>query len=252
MDIGWIDLILFVVLVAITEISFLTGYRRFKKDKRVGSTQTSTLSAMQTLLALLMAFTVSMATVRFETRRFNLATETNAIGTAYRRAALLKEPHRGQIRGKLRAYVDNRIEFYRLPYDAPDLERLNREALALQGESWEYVSELAQKDPNPVTVGPLLSALNDMVTLQEKPSSAFENHVPDSIIFLIMTAAFILMGYLGYLNGLSGIRHFEGTLVLAVMFTLTVTVILDLDRPRRGSINVGYEGLMRLRDRFSR
>ena len=61
------------------------------------------------LLALLVAFTFSIALERFDTRRVNVLNEANAIGTTYLRAQLLDEPHRARVSKLLAAYTDTRV-----------------------------------------------------------------------------------------------------------------------------------------------
>ena len=57
------------------------------------------------LLALMLAFTFSMALTRFEARRDALLNEANAIGTTALRARLLPEPQRSETLKLLREYV---------------------------------------------------------------------------------------------------------------------------------------------------
>src|SRR3954452_2841676 len=71
--------------------------------------QGTMISAVLGLLALLVAFTFSIAIDRFDTRRANVLNEANAIGTTYLRAQLLEQPYRGRISQLLIRYTDNRL-----------------------------------------------------------------------------------------------------------------------------------------------
>ena len=62
------------------------------------------------LLALMLAFTFSMALSRFEARRDAVLNEANAIGTTALRARLLPEPQRSETLKLLREYVHIRLE----------------------------------------------------------------------------------------------------------------------------------------------
>ena len=67
-------------------------------DQAEGRNQESYLvGSMLGFLALLMAFSFSMALDRYEERRHLVIQEANAIGTAYLRTQLLDEPHRGRL-----------------------------------------------------------------------------------------------------------------------------------------------------------
>src|SRR5688572_28662020 len=69
-----------------------------------GGQETSIVSGLLGLLALLLAFTFSLAIDRFEIRRQLVIADSNAVGTAYLRAQLLPEPHRTRLSGILVDY----------------------------------------------------------------------------------------------------------------------------------------------------
>ena len=76
------------VVLALSEIGWQLGVRA---EGRGSSNLTTLESAMLGLLALMIAFTFSMALSRFETRRDAVLNEANAIGTTALRARLLPE-----------------------------------------------------------------------------------------------------------------------------------------------------------------
>src|SRR5271156_316777 len=80
--------------------------------------QTATL----TLLGLIIGFSFSMATTRYDLRKNYEEAEANAIGTEYVRADLLPEADAAPIRAMLRQYTDLRIQFY----DIRDRDQLPR------------------------------------------------------------------------------------------------------------------------------
>src|SRR3974390_1366766 len=97
---------LFAILV-VSEIGWQLGIR----TKSGSSGNIATLeSAMLGLLALMLAFTFSMALSRFEARRDAVLNEANAIGTTALRARLLPDPQRSETLKLLREYVHIRIE----------------------------------------------------------------------------------------------------------------------------------------------
>ena len=77
------------------------------------------LSAALTLLALILAFSFSMAITRYDLRKNYEEAEANAIGTAYVRADLLPAADAAKVRELLRRYLDQRVLFYRTPDEAP-------------------------------------------------------------------------------------------------------------------------------------
>ncbi len=71
------------------------------------------LAATLTLLGLIIGFSFSMATERYDQRKNYEEAEANAIGTEYVRADLLPAADVARIRALLRNYLDQRILFYR-------------------------------------------------------------------------------------------------------------------------------------------
>ena len=96
--------------------------------------QTATL----TLLALIIGFSFSMATTRYDLRKSYEEAEANAIGTEYVRAGLLPPANAAGVRDQLRRYTDLRIAFYRTrnPWE---LQRINADTAQVQTEMWAKV-----------------------------------------------------------------------------------------------------------------
>ena len=70
------------------------------------------LAASLTLLGLIIGFSFSMATNRYDQRKNYEEAEANAIGTEYIRADLLPATKAERVRLLLRKYTDQRILFY--------------------------------------------------------------------------------------------------------------------------------------------
>ena len=70
------------------------------------------LAATLTLLGLIIGFTFSMATNRYDQRKNYEEAEANAIGTEYVRADLLPAADAARVRALLGKYLDQRVLFY--------------------------------------------------------------------------------------------------------------------------------------------
>ena len=98
------------VVLTLSEIGWQLGVRA---EGRGSSNLTTLESAMLGLLALMIAFTFSMALSRFDLRRDALLNEANVIGTTALRARLLPEPHRTETLKLLQEYVQIRLDIAR-------------------------------------------------------------------------------------------------------------------------------------------
>jgi hypothetical protein len=88
--------------------------------------------------------------------------------------------------------------------------------------------------------------MNEVIDVKGEHDAAVANHVPESVLLLLFGFAVLTSGVLGYGNGLSGSRALGTAAILALLITLVILVIVDLDRPRRGLIQVSQESMINL------
>ena len=111
------------------------------------------VTATLTLLGLIIGFSFSMATIRYDQRKNYEEAEANAIGTEYVRAELLPAADAAKVRTQLRKYLDLRIAFYRTRHGI-ELERINADTTKLQTEMWSAVQVPALAQPTPLWPSP--------------------------------------------------------------------------------------------------
>jgi hypothetical protein len=101
---------LFVGMLLFLEIGRRFGSRRLKEDAGgTGEGVTTVDGAVFALLGLLIAFTFSGASARFDHRRELIVEEANAVGTAYLRLDLLPAAAQPPLRESFRRYLDSRL-----------------------------------------------------------------------------------------------------------------------------------------------
>jgi hypothetical protein len=191
------------------------------------------------LLGLLVAFTFSGASARFDARRELIVEETNDIGTAYLRLDLLTPETQPALRESFRRYLDARIEVYR---KLPDVEAAKDElarANALQTDIWSK-AVVASRAPDAAPSAPmlLLPALNAMIDVTTTRFMATQMHPPVvvfAMLFGLALAAALLAGY-----GMTGgaLRTWVHMIGFALVMSIAVYVILDIEYPRFGLIRV--------------
>src|SRR5205809_1283443 len=105
---------LFFGMLLFLEIGRRIGIRRMKEDSgTTGEGVGAVDGAVFALLGLLIAFTFSGASSRFDTRRQLIVEETNDIGTAYLRLDLLPADVQPALRERFQRYFDSLLELYR-------------------------------------------------------------------------------------------------------------------------------------------
>jgi hypothetical protein len=195
------------------------------------------LSAILGLLALLLGFTYSLAINRFEIRRELVLQEANAVGTAYLRAQLLEEPHRGRISKLLEDYAANRISLAKAGATRAMLARNDHlivQLWAAEGPALESIKTL------PFSIS-LLDAMNEVINMDAARKAARGVHIPGEVFVLLVLYMLVAAAALGYV--LSGPRERVTAAILLALFTLALLLVIDIDGPTRGSIRE-WEGPM--------
>jgi hypothetical protein len=236
------------VYLMFIEVGFRLGRKsggRGDDDVRnhVGALQAATLL----LLALLLGFTFAMAVSRFDTRKALVVEEANAIGTTLLRARFLPESQRREVAELLEEYVSVRLAFYQAGIDPQRLQAASDAAARLDTRLWAVAVAVAARAERSVPVGLFIQSLNDLIDDNEKRRVALENHVPESVILLLFIVSCVALGFVAYGCGLTGRRHFVMNAIFAMLIAMVITVIMDIDRPRRGLVTVSQDSMVRLR-----
>jgi len=202
----------------------------------VGSLETSVFA----LLGLLIAFTFSGALNRYDVRRAQIVDEANAIGTAWLRIDVLPAAAQPQLRETFREYVDARIATYR---KLPDLDAARGElarSQQLQSAIWsQAVAALRLPDARPSGEVVLLPALNAMFDITTVRVAATQMHPPTIIYAMLLGLALASALLAGYQAAGAATYDWVHGLGFAAMVSLTLFVILDIEYPRSGFVNLG-------------
>lgn len=235
--------VVFILLIAagviVYEIGFRIGrwYQRRTPDEKEGLTG-MLVGSLLGLLALLLAFSVGMASDRFDTRRKLNVDEANTIGTTYLRAGYLDEPYHTEIRNLLREYVPLQIFVANHEITQTNLEHSSE----LLDQMWAATEELARQNPNSETVALFIETMNEMIdTHQSRMIASIYARVPETILYVLIIGSILTIGMIGYNAGLLEKRSLTGAIVLVIVVVTVITLIIDLDRPRDGLLTVSQQ-----------
>lgn len=230
-----------VLILAASEIGRRIGMRASAR----GGGDISTLeSAVLGLMALMIGFTFAMALSRFETRRDAVLGEANAIGTTALRARLLPQPQREQVLKLLRDYVTIRLDITRRPVPGAELTAAIGKSNAIQEALWQQAQSLSAKDPNMVPTGVFIQTLNEMIDEQGKRLAALRNRVPNVVMLALFGIAAVGAAFTGYGMGLEARRARLPLYLMALLLSAVILLILDLDRPNPGFIEVSQQPMI--------
>jgi len=201
-------------------------------------------AATLTLLGLIIGFSFSMATSRYDLRKNYEEEEANAIGTEYARAGLLPAAESSAVRGQLAKYLGVRISFYTVRGDDA-LHHVNEDTAHLQTDMWNAVEGSAHAQPTPI-VALAVSGMNDVLNSQGYAQAAAWNRIPTSAWALMIAIAVCGCFLVGYGIRQTSARGRTVLIVLPLVVSIALLLIADIDSPRRGLIHVVPQNLLSL------
>ncbi len=243
-----IALVLFTLTAVAIERSYRYGIKsKHKNNSTYKSHVDAVLTSLLSLLALLLAFTFSIALQRYDSRSDAVVDEANAIGTTYLRSALLPSEIRNEAARIIGEYLDVRVKASSLTLDQIS-ERgvLLNQATQLQTVLWNQAIKAAEIEPNPVTSGLYIQALNELIDAYGRRIASIDRHVPESVLFLLSIVFIVVGGISGYAQGIASQRPTFINYLSVGLFVLIVFLVIDLDHPRRGLIKVSQQSLLDL------
>src|SRR5215467_172251 len=228
-----------ILFVAAAELGSRHG-RRFRGTEKPEDMTTLTASALG-LLALLLAFSLSHALSRYETRRSLIVDEANAIESTAHLAAMLPVQVQPAILSVLREYVAVRTGLGR-PYDPAKLERDATVSRELLTKLWEQA--VAVSEPQSLPAHRFINALEELTRVQERRLISMHYYVPNAVLFMLLGLAMVAIGFTGYQSGLTHSRLHGATLIMAATIAVVIVLVVDLDQPARGLIRVPTQALV--------
>jgi hypothetical protein len=234
------------VIFGVTVLGLVSGRYLRKHSETLREPFGVLQAALLGLVGLILAFGLTLAVGRYESRRDAVVNDANAIGTTYLRAQMLAEPTRSRSLVLLVRYTDTSI---RLSHAIPGSAAQRKEVAdgsALQRKLWRLAGEALTAAP--IETGPRLyiESLNNMIDMQGVRVSALNNRVPGAVLGLEVLGAAAALGLLAVYLSIIG-RGVTTVLMVAGLITLLLLVTFDLDRPTRGLIRIPSEPLTSLR-----
>ncbi len=233
--------VLFGAIMAFLEIGRRLAIRRHaldpeREEKGIGAVE----GAIFGLMGLLIAFTFSGAGERFEHRRELITQESNAIGTAWLRIDLLPADTQPAMRQLFREYLNTRLAIYEKisSGDVDGSRAANARSVEMQEKIWNLgVIDTRAREQNTVSTL-FLPALNDMFDITTTRAVAAESHPPPIIYAMLLGLALLCSLLAGFDMAENKTRNWVHTIGFALIMTIAIYVIVDLEYPRLGFIRI--------------
>jgi len=236
------------LVVAAIEGGYRLGRAAHSRSKDEKEAPVSAIAAtILALLAFIMAFTFGIVSDRYDARKALVREEANAIRTAWSRSDFLPEPDRAEAVRLLRDYVDLRVA----AVQSRDIARLRAsvvESERIQRKLWDMAVANARKDMNSDVAALYIESLNEMANLHaSRVSVGLHMRIPSGIWLALYALVIVSMLAVGYHAAIAGSRRSWMMLILALSFSMVITLIAALDRTEGGYLPVSQQPLEDLR-----
>ncbi len=221
------------------------SFRRRRRDPEEAEREDFgvVVAGTMTLLALIIGFSFSMASSRYDQRKNLEESEANAIGTEYVRADFLPAADAARVRSLLRNYLDQRVSFYETR-DGRKLQQIGAATAQLENDLWSAVRGPAAGQPTPL-VTTAVTGMNDVLNSKGYTQAAWLNRIPLAAWDLMIAMAVCCNLLIGY-----GARRGEAKtiplLVLPFIVSISFALIANIDSPRGGLVRVHPQNLASL------
>lgn len=220
------------------------GNRFGRRRSATASPQEHVLSGVMGLLALLIAFTFGMALDRYETRRELVVAEANAISTAAMRVQLLDPPAATRLSELLRRYAETRLKYGLATAAEKPIHQ------AASSDLRDLIQQEAIAAVRPIRETPLaamiVTSMNEFLDLGTTREATIDSRLPASVVVALGVFALVAAGLLGSTLAVAGRSDRTLSALLFALLTLAFAMVLDLDRPQRGAIQISQEPMARL------
>ena len=230
-----------IVLVA-AEVGFRIGMWLQRRDPSSGKVTLTgaVVGGMLGLMAFLLAFSIGIVIGQHNGRKAMVVTEANAIGTAYLRAGFLSESDRTSTRELLREYVEVRLA---IASDQTLFDSAMKRSGEIQGQLWTIVEDNVREGNESAIMALFVDSINEVIDVHSLRLAAVDLRLPRLLGTVLYAATILSFLLVGVASSSDGKRDFVTILLFALAFVAVFIIIVDLDRPQQGLLNVSQTAL---------
>jgi hypothetical protein len=234
------------VVVAI-EVGYRIGKSAHRKSEDEKEAPVSAIAAtVLALLAFMLAFTFGIVSDRYDTRRALVREQAVAIRTAYSRSDFLPEPSRDQSKALYNDYIALIIQTGSSGISANIPAQLSQ-LRSIQDQLWDIAVEHVRSGDNSDISAMYVESINDMANvLATRVTVALQARMPTGFWVVLYVLVVLGMIAVGYQTAIAASRRSWAMVLMALSFSIVITLIAALDDPERGYLPVSQRPLIDL------
>ena len=236
----YIGTVIAVLLAA--EIGFRIGMWAKRRDpaSKKPAMAGAVVGGMLGLMAFLLAFCIGIVINQHNGRKAMVVTEANAVGTAYLRAGFLNESDQSLTRELLKEYVEIRLA---AASDPSLIESTLRRSEEIHAQLWSIIEQVASNDGDSELFALFVESINEVIDVHSLRLAAIEQRLPRQLGIVLYAATLLSFLLVGVASSADGERNLMAILLFALAFVAVFMIIVDLDRPQEGLLNVSQTAL---------
>jgi len=235
-----IALLLFIGMLLFLEIGRRIALRATSRIGDAARTGVGVVdSAVYAVLALLLGFIFNGAMSRFDARRQLVVQEASAMSTAWQRIEVLPSAAQASTRAAFSRYVDAVTGVHVTSPGSPPFQRHWSDIAPAQNDLWtrSVAASLADAAGEKARML-LLPSLNEMFDSVDRELQATRNHPPKIIWVMLLVSALAASMFAGYSMANQQARNWLFTTGTAATIAIVMYVVVQLEYPRLGIVNV--------------
>lgn len=129
--------------------------------------------------------------------------------------------------------------------ESDEILELVKRSDAITMELWSIAEDLARAEPLSNVVALYIEALNDTIDVnEERIIAGLYARVPETVLVLLIIGSVLTLGMVGYGAGLTRRRSPLTAVVMIIVLGAVITLVVDLDRPQGGFLDVSQQPLL--------
>jgi CDP-diglyceride synthetase len=232
------------LVVGAIEVGYLLGKTSRRKSTDEKESPVSAIAGtVLALLAFILAFTFGIVSDRYDSRRELVRDQASAIRTAYSRSDMLPEPGRDASKDLYNEYIATLVKTASHGHLANNAGELS-ELRTIQGQLWDIaVANVRAGDTTDISAN-YEESLNDMANvLATRIAVSVQSRMPTGLWAVLYVLIVLGMIAVGYQTAIADSRRTWAMVVMALSFSIVISLIAALDDPERGDIPISQRPL---------
>jgi CDP-diglyceride synthetase len=232
------------LVVGAIEVGYLLGKTSRRKSADEKESPVSAIAGtVLALLAFILAFTFGIVSDRYDARRALVREQASAIRTAYSRSDMLPEPGRDASKDLYNEYIATLVKTASSGHLADNAGELS-ELRTIQGQLWDIaVADVRAGDTTDISAN-YVESLNDMANVMAtRIAVSVQSRMPTGLWAVLYVLIVLGMIAVGYQTAIADSRRTWAMVVMALSFSIVITLIAALDDPERGYIPISQRPL---------